>query len=236
MGSLMDGQLTAAEATELAHARRQWKAEKKRRAQKARTAIRRYKQTQKQRDRNAALRAIKNYSMAESSETRFPAVLRLIERSPPAIFWPAFMDAWPVCDATWPFKGLLLKAMKNAGGPTRVFISPTQRELLAALPAQVQVFRGCSRPRVRAISWTTDRAVAEGFARGHRGIRVPEPVIASALIPKEHIFFVTDERSEKEVVLNYRRLRRLMIEPLRPAFRARVPEFPPTCRTNGGRG
>jgi hypothetical protein len=41
---------------------------------------------------------------------------------------------------------------------------------------------------------------------------VPEPVLASAIIPKEHIFFVTNDRSEKEVVLDTRRLRRLMIE------------------------
>ena len=42
---------------------------------------------------------------------------------------------------------------------------------------------------------------------------MPKPVIASAVIPKEHIFFVTNERNEKEVVLDYRRLSRLMIEP-----------------------
>ena len=42
---------------------------------------------------------------------------------------------------------------------------------------------------------------------------MPEPVLASAIIPKEHIFFVTNDRSEKEVVLNPRRLRRLVSEP-----------------------
>jgi hypothetical protein len=42
---------------------------------------------------------------------------------------------------------------------------------------------------------------------------VSDPVIASAEIPKEHIFFVTDDRNEKEVVLNPRRLRKLVIEP-----------------------
>ncbi len=55
--------------------------------------------------------------------------------------------------------------------------------------------------------------MAEEFAGGHRGIRVPEPVVASALIPKEYIFFVTDERQEKEVVLDPRRLRQVITEP-----------------------
>jgi hypothetical protein len=42
---------------------------------------------------------------------------------------------------------------------------------------------------------------------------VPDPVVATAVIPKEHIFFVTDDRSEKEIVLDPRRLGKLLIEP-----------------------
>ena len=61
--------------------------------------------------------------------------------------------------------------------------------------------------------WTTDRNVAEDLARGHRSIWVSEPVVASALIPKEHIFFITDDRNEKEIVLNPCRPRKLAIEP-----------------------
>jgi hypothetical protein len=76
----------------------------------------------------------------------------------------------------------------------------------------LQVFRGCSRARVCGIAWTMERTIAEGFARGHRGIRVPDPVVASALIPKDAIFFATDDRNENEIVLNPRRLRGL-IEP-----------------------
>jgi hypothetical protein len=97
--------------------------------------------------------------------------------------------------------------------PVVPFFSPEQREFFDALPAQVKVFRGCSRLRVRGVAWTTDRTVAEGYARGHRTLRVSEPVVASAIIPKQYIFFVTNDRNEKEVVLNPRRLRRLMIEP-----------------------
>jgi hypothetical protein len=213
MGKLMDVQMTAADAQRLQYAQREWEAEKQRRAQKARTAMRRYDQTQKERDRKAALRAIGYCSLAERSETRLSPVLHLIEFSPPEIFWPAFMDAWSACDATWFARNWLLRAMKDAG-PAVVFLSPAQRKFCEALPAQGQVFRGCSRPRVRAVSWTTDRGVAEGFARGHRGMRVLDPVIASALIPKEHIFFVSNERNEQEVVLNPSRLRKLVIEPV----------------------
>jgi hypothetical protein len=73
--------------------------------------------------------------------------------------------------------------MKSAGMPTLDFLSEQQRKFFVELPAQVQVFRSRSRPRVRGIAWTTDRIIAEGFARGHRGIRVPDPILASAIIP-----------------------------------------------------
>ena len=156
--------------------------------------------------------AVERCSLAESSERRLLSVLGLIEFAPPAIFWPAFMDSWCVCDATWLYRARILQAM-SAAKPALPFLASAERQFFEALPPQVQVFRGCSAPRVRAVAWTTDRAVAEDFARGHRGIRVPDPVVASAIIPKKHIFFVTDEREEKEIVLNPRRLRNIVVEP-----------------------
>jgi len=80
-----------------------------------------------------------------------------------------------------------------------------------SLPDEVAVYRGCSRPRMSAISWTTDRQVADIFARGHRGIRVPDPVIASAVIPKSAIFTVVTSRNESEVIVDPRRLRKLAL-------------------------
>ena len=147
--------------------------------------------------------------MAESSDRRLLAILPLIEHAPPKIFWPTLLKTWPSCDDTWMVKTRLLQAMKNAGTLMLEFLSEHDRRFFEGLPAQVQVFRGCSRARVRGIAWTMERTIAEGFARGHRGIRVPDPVVAFALIPKDAIFFVTDDRNEKEIVLNPRRLRSL---------------------------
>jgi hypothetical protein len=110
----------------------------------------------------------------------------------------------PICAA---------QTVRNKKTPALPFFSQSQRQFFETLPPRVRVFRDCSAPRVRGISWTADHAVAEEFARGHRGIPVREPVVASALIPKDHIFFVTDERQEKEVVLNPRRVSEVIIEP-----------------------
>ena len=158
--------------------------------------------------------AIQSYSFYYSSEHCLLPVLRLIEYTPSAIFWPALMNAWYRCDATWDHRVRLLKwNMKRLRKPALAHFSKSQRQFFETLPPLVRVFRGCSAPRVRGITWTTDRAVAEEFARGHRGIPVLEPVVASALIPKEHIFFVIDERQEKAIVLDPRRLRKVLIEP-----------------------
>jgi hypothetical protein len=81
------------------------------------------------------------------------------------------------------------------------------------LPEMAEIFRGCSADRVRAISWTTDREVALDFAGGHRGIRVKNPVLATAKVRKEDIFAAVTLRKESEVIIDPRRLRKLVVTP-----------------------
>jgi hypothetical protein len=208
-------------AQQLEEVRQRWAAEKERRAMAAHDAIQEYRQSRDRHRHKAALDAVKCCSLAENSDRRLLTVLGLIEFAPPEIFWPAFMAAWSQCDVTWQHRTRLLQAM-NTAQPALAFLELSQRQFFDTLPSQVTVFRGCSASRVRAIAWTTSRAVAEGFARGHRGIPVPTPVVASAIIPKEHIFFVSDERAEKEIVLNPRRLREMLVEPFVAAQVERV--------------
>ena len=42
---------------------------------------------------------------------------------------------------------------------------------------------------------------ARGFAEGHRGLRVPDPILATAS-SREHIFAVFTDRKESEVLLD----------------------------------
>ena len=207
MGRLVDVEVAATDATAMMQAQRQWEDEK----QKYLAAIHRYNNLPSKLNYESALDAIEQCSTAESSERRLLAILPLIEDAPPKIFWAILLKTWPSCDDTWMLKTRLLRAMKKAGPVMLELLSEHERRFFEGLPAQVPVFRGCSRPRVRGISWTMERTIAEGFARGHRGIQVPDPVVASALIPKDGIFFATDDRSEKEIVLNPRRLRRLRL-------------------------
>jgi hypothetical protein len=70
-----------------------------------------------------------------------------------------------------------------------------------SLPDRITVYRGASRSRIDgAISWTTDIEVAQRFAHGHRGIAVPDPVVATGTINKFDVFLATNERQESEIL------------------------------------
>ena len=72
---------------------------------------------------------------------------------------------------------------------------------IAALPAHLTFFRGQSTDAEPGLSWTLDRKVAEGFARGHRNICVPDPVILTTEIERADVAMYLDARNEREVVL-----------------------------------
>jgi hypothetical protein len=128
-----------------------------------------------------------------------------------------FLDWWHLCDAPWGVRSDLARLLRSACSEVRVadLLSPDARSFYEGLPALVPVWRGCERGRERGLSWTTDRIVAERFATGQRCIN-QKPTLVLAEIPKPHIFAVFVDRSENEVVLDYKRLRKLNGCDLRP--------------------
>jgi hypothetical protein len=158
-----------------------------------------------------AIAAIQKRQLLDNSHERLWTILKLAGPAPPAIWWPAFLAGWDYCDATWDLQDFLLRVLRIKS-PARPFLPPEQQALLDNLPDQVQVFRGCSRDRVCGVSWTTSRKVAEGFARGHRFIKVPDPVVVMATVNKRGIFLVNHARSEDEVILDPDHLQNPTIE------------------------
>ena len=94
------------------------------------------------------------------------------------------------------------------------YLSSDGQVFFASLPDRIHVWRGCSQSRTRGLSWTTDEVVAVGFARGHRGIKIPSPVVAEGWIAKTAIFSVSADRGESEIVLDPARLSQLSSRPL----------------------
>jgi hypothetical protein len=91
-------------------------------------------------------------------------------------------------------------ALGLGGCRTGEAISADDAAWFAALPSVLTIYRGCGVDRILGASWTLDRATAVGFARGHRGIRVREPALATARISKRAVFFASNDREEFEVL------------------------------------
>lgn len=134
---------------------------------------------------------------------------------PTHVFWPVFLEEWTRCDCVWPYKGWFLESLRRnqRRQPARPYMSADAALVYDALPPLLTVYRGCARYRVRGLSWTTDREIAEKFARGIRFDLEPDRVLAQAVIPKAHIFAPFVSRSENEIVLDPRRLRALQVTP-----------------------
>ncbi|MER8375783.1 hypothetical protein NKH19_27265 [Mesorhizobium sp. M1338] len=108
-----------------------------------------------------------------------------------------FHNVWPTSDATWHQQDELLELLQFHQ-PMEDFLEGQDRVFYDQLPDVIQIYRGCSRDRLHGLSWTTDRRIAESFARGHRGVPVPEPVVARVSIPKSAVLAISIERGESE--------------------------------------
>jgi hypothetical protein len=147
----------------------------------------------------AKIKAAYTFLSYLSSEAVIGEMVRLIAQEPPEVFWPIFVAQWPRCDAAFDWSDLLVMMFRRVGPCPLKHVKDAN--FWSSLPAKVTVYRGASRSRIDdAISWTTSKRVAGQFARGHRFITVPDPVIATATITKANIWLATNERNESEVL------------------------------------
>lgn len=151
------------------------------------------------------VKAISTYLMTcHSSFGGLPAAIDILEDENAEVFWRCILRTWNVFDGTWHHKSEalnLFRANKKLRSP-HDFLDARSRRFLNKLPNKVRCYRGCSRTRVRGMSWTTSKAVAIAFARGHRSEHVPNPVVATALISKKAIYFPSLDRNESELVID----------------------------------
>jgi hypothetical protein len=142
--------------------------------------------------------------MQASSSDRLTVLLAICGDAPAPQFWRMFFEWWSVCDRNWPHRTNLLKTLRRQARRELPILhfSPAQRAFFDDLPMELTVYRGCSLARVQGVSWSLDKIVAQGFARGHRGIPVLEPVVACGRIEKANIFGVCPDRKEAEVILD----------------------------------
>ncbi len=153
------------------------------------------------------------FGLGIDSTNRLPAMLNLLDdySSEPEVVWPVFHEVWNCCEPTWEHCDKLLEFLEKTeysydgkNGCPRDYLSSADKEEFKTLPENIQIYRGCSLSKVYGFSWTTNRKIAEGFAKGYRSISVPDPVIASLLIPKSEVIGFYTSRKESEVFINHR--------------------------------
>jgi hypothetical protein len=207
MGRRMQVRTTPENVAEMRRAAAVMRAHKAARTRKADAALAAYKAGEGTAE--AAVDAISHRAMLCDSHERLSVLLRRLYCAPREIFWPVFLDYWSVCDVTWWYQDWLISTLRQHAP---AILPDAEQKIFNALPERVQVFRGCSRARIKGVSWTTERRIAEGFARGHRGIPVPDPVVVTGMIGKRDIFATNDDRNEHEVILDPYRLQELSVE------------------------
>lgn len=161
----------------------------------------------------ASLGEVSSYLGTFDSYARTEAMTYLMIASSLRRALEIFLDSGNMCDAPWPYRSHLAAKLRDAIDKVALIdlLEPPERAFYSALPYLVPVWRGCERGRVRGLSWTTVRMVAEGFAWGKR-CRNAHPTIIQAEIPKRHIFGVFLTRKESELALDPRRLRKIRQE------------------------
>jgi hypothetical protein len=143
--------------------------------------------------------AVSHYMLLLNSDERVSKLVPLIMDETPEIFWRIFMSNWSSCDAAWEWqRRMLVPIFLHVGACPMNVVDALWWD---ALPDQLVLYRGADRSRIEgAVSWTTDKGIARGFALGHRGLRNSDPVVALATIAKADIFAATNDRGESEVL------------------------------------
>lgn len=156
------------------------------------------------------------FGIGINSENRLAKMLDILRDfvSRPEIIWPVFHHVWNCCDATFAQSDELIQFLdmteysyEGETGCSRNYLSSEDKAAFEALPEFIQIYRGASLSRIYGFSWTTDLKIAKTFARGHRCVTVPDPVIASLRICKNEVIGFYTSREESEVFINPDRIK-----------------------------
>jgi hypothetical protein len=107
-------------------------------------------------------------------------------------------EEWSSCDNVWTALRSL-RRMLPARGPALKMMRPDELAAYDALPAVVEVYRGCGRHNMRGASWSLNRDVAAKFPFYMR-YRAAEPRLISATVPKHAVIALKLDRNEAEII------------------------------------
>lgn len=127
-----------------------------------------------------------------------------------------FKEHWSATDDTYQYGGTILYELENLSSSEHFwsYLNESEKAWMLAVDQCFTVYRGCDESRIDGISWTTDQSVAESFARGHRCIRNPNPVIVSAECHQRDVLMAINDREEFEIIVDPSRLDDVWVTPI----------------------
>lgn len=94
------------------------------------------------------------------------------------------------------------RALTRTRGDRIYFMNDKEQVRFAALPDQVEIYRGHDGRNPNGLSWTLDAEKAAWFSRR---LGQGKPMVATRTVPRDAILAILDRRDEEEIVLLPRR-------------------------------
>jgi hypothetical protein len=133
-----------------------------------------------------------------NSYTRVGAVIALEPLMPHGDWLRLLGRIWSDADALFPHEAALRRLLPD--GTTPKLMTTLEQRALAALPADVVIYRGADRGvNEHGLSWTLDQSVAWRFHTYGRH-RARRPVLLAARVFREDIIALKLEREEQTVI------------------------------------
>jgi hypothetical protein len=147
-----------------------------------------------------AVEELSDWLLNFGSEERPRQFLNVASMMEAELFWRNFHTQWSTFDSI-PHEDFEALMIEHRDEWLPEFMSPESAAAYAELPESFVAYRGQSADDPAGLSWTLNRVVAEGFARGHRMIPVKNPIVIEATISKAAVAGVFLDRNESEIVI-----------------------------------
>lgn len=132
---------------------------------------------------------------------RLEALMDIADEMTDSQYWEMVGDVWTDSENIWQNYEEWLELLSDERPGREFMMSEEEREALASLPEEIEVYRGCHRElNEGGLSWTTDKERATWFAKRFADHRDGEPLVIVGKVKRENVLAYFTGRSESEIV------------------------------------
>lgn len=146
------------------------------------------------------------------------AFRKYLERFDDKSYWQILAAVWVHQEQLWRNRKLYLQLFQSPRPQRQFLMTAAERRKLDGMPDEFPVYRGFIGKRGMGLSWTTDRAKAEWFARRFAALtHLGQPRLMEGKAKKQDVLAYFNGRKEKEVVIDPAKIRSVKTHPVKPS-------------------